>query len=810
VIKRDNNHPFSTASKQAPSTPASRQNPSLSNNAQKQNTPSDQSIAHAVSHFLLHPGSRVAIAQSDDGLKAAEFAGFTPRLQIVGLTADTVTSESASETYRLANLSFLPEPTEKDTNNAHIYDGVLNAFNLHEIYSKSNYNKAYLKYYLGLQLDQLKSGGTMVIQGYISPSNDENQCILIELSDYKSNSNRIDKISEADLLIRFSQTARPLNKNGCKGFYLEELKPRTDHTRLFRLPLKWAQEFLLRKDDRENWNNTINLEYTPFTFNSLQQEVTRQGARLVFFSPHWNRKIIEDNYVPRARLFDEDYQLMDYPATSYTAVVQKIEQPESISIREYRNSEEKPRYLNIDHVRDENSGRIYDLVYRPNKLISIIPYRRTVDGRLTVYARDNYARPIVNTIPRASTGLDGKFWSGHLVDPITYEIGLDESFTASDPRLKSVIKETTGLDVKENGHHFDGVGHYASPAMINERVETLFVEVSNPGKNQIEVKHFEDGFHETGRIKALDAQSILKAAHVGLLADGKLELAIYELMNNKGVTPETWLADTVPVGDYQPKRIAQVDDLITDKKADKKRFKQTMRSGSTLSLQRSLFIEEGQVDGETTGIKAKSMEFALPKDETLNIAVVMPLTSDKSGEILAGFQMIDYPAPGRMGDSPAQMDIPAFVLPKEVKTLFDAKKFVAKQFGVKPERVGQMGSSYFCDAGLMPQRIYPFVIASPAKGQPYLSDFIYAPIKKIDKITFRWCKPQSFMKMVAETMHTFGVMHSLSASPGRDAIMKNTQRKPKFSSLSEQNTTSVKQTKSVDVKKGNRPSNEPS
>ena len=51
--------------------------------------------------------------------------------------------------------------------------------------------------------------------------------------------------SDADLLVYYSQTARPL-ENGYEGFFLEELAPLPDRegTRLFRLLHKWAIEFI--------------------------------------------------------------------------------------------------------------------------------------------------------------------------------------------------------------------------------------------------------------------------------------------------------------------------------------------------------------------------------------------------------------------------------------------------------------------------------------------------------------------------------------------------------------------------------------
>ncbi len=759
---------------------------------------SPQSILWASSHFLLEPGSTVAMADCGRGSRANMLAHMNPHLNIVGLSHNKKAIEQANARFfadkeatdvpTLTNLSFSPilhdfTPDGKESEHSP-YDAILNSFNLHYLYSIAGYSMSRITKYLATQLSQLKLGGTLVIQGYISPDNNENHYVLLELSDYKSNNQSLSKLSEAELLIRFAQTARPLDQSGCKGFYLEEITARIDHTRLFRLPAKWANEFLLRKDNRKRWDEEINKEYTPFTFESLQAEITTLGGRLVYYAPYWDKKTLEERYEPKCRIFDEEYNLLDFPPTSYTAVVQKIEKPGSVKIHERRPSHEKPNYLKVDHVIDETSGRIYDLVSRPQKLIDIIPFVRSKEGRITVFTRENYARPFVNTVPRKGRGLDGKYWSGHLIEPITVQIDKTDSIEEDDKRLQVIVETSTGLSLKEGGQTIHGAEYYPSPLMIDEKVKTIFVEVEKPEQNSFTVKHFEAGFHKEGHIKGFDAQAILKASHVGLLADGKLEIAIYNLLTTLHITPEVWMGGEMSIGYHTPKRRVEMDDIIrdiTDK--TKKTYKQTMRSGGTLNVHRSLFVEEGYRGNETTGLKAQTMEFAVPEDETINVAVVMPLTQDKSGEVLAGFQLIDYPVPARIDGQATQMDTPAIILPREVKTIFDAKRFIAKQFGVKPDRVGQMGSSYFCETGVTPQRVYPFVVASPAKGPAFLADFIYAPIKEIAKITFKYCKPKNFISLTCETLHCLGATDAIGATPGRENIIKGSKYKPKLTKI---------------------------
>ena len=72
-------------------------------------------------------------------------------------------------------------------------------------------------------------------------------------------------LSDADLLLRFARTARPLDQRAGPGFFLEELDARAAGMRLFRLSHKWAAEFVLRKDYRGDWDVELLEEYTYFT-----------------------------------------------------------------------------------------------------------------------------------------------------------------------------------------------------------------------------------------------------------------------------------------------------------------------------------------------------------------------------------------------------------------------------------------------------------------------------------------------------------------------------------------------------------------
>src|SRR5690606_32029214 len=98
--------------------------------------------------------------------------------------------------------------------------------------------------------------------------------------------------------------ARPRQDPGCGGFFLEELPARFPRTRLFRLPYKWAYEFIMRKDDRGHWETELPMEYTFYTERGFRKELRALGARLVYSAPYWDEDIIEKKFEGHFRLYD--------------------------------------------------------------------------------------------------------------------------------------------------------------------------------------------------------------------------------------------------------------------------------------------------------------------------------------------------------------------------------------------------------------------------------------------------------------------------------------------------------------------------
>ncbi len=138
--------------------------------------------------------------------------------------------------------------------------------------------------------------------------------------------------------------------------------------------------------------------------------------------------------------------------------------------------------------------------------------------------------------------------------------------------------------------------------------------------------------------------------------------------------------------------------------------------------------------------------------------MVVPLTKDLGGEILAGFEARFLPIPARFTGSSASLAAPTFPLPKDVTSYDLAKEYVAKQFKVTADRVGKIGESYFTQIGMTPHRIYPFVVATAAYdregwgGSSGEDGFTaYSPLEEIWKLIY-WDNTKSFMTIGARLM----------------------------------------------------------
>ncbi|TAL27006.1 MAG: methyltransferase domain-containing protein, partial [Alphaproteobacteria bacterium] len=431
-------------------------------------------------HFLLPAGARVVDMGCETGEITYALAALNPRAEIIGVDRDQKSIEFARKNYRLPNLSYQESDIAIPNMEDDSVDGIINSNILHHVYSMGGYNPGEVTALLEKQMQKLKTGGTMLIRDYMMPP--EGEFVLLELPNLPSEGDTTADLSDADLLVNFSQTARPM-ASGCEGFFIEELMPRRDGTRLFRLPHKWALEFIHRKSYRKDWENELKEEYTFFTYQDYRREFARLGMRMVFSAPYSNPWVVKNCFKGRFQLYDEDYAPLGTPATNYFIVAQKVADKQSLVLEERRPSQKPVGDLQIMIVRDKKTGALHELVKRPGEYCDIVPYRITPDNRLVIYVRSGYPRPIVNAVSRGSHNLDGKKWSGHLIEPITMDtVNMTDDVEENRKMIFGYVDSYASLRAKSDESWYVGDTYFPSPDRIDEAIEPVFIEVENPQK----------------------------------------------------------------------------------------------------------------------------------------------------------------------------------------------------------------------------------------------------------------------------------------------------------------------------------------
>lgn len=672
-----------------------------------------------LAHLILDEGSRVVDMGCDDGAMTFAMAAMNPKVKFVGLDKSRRKVLRSKEKYQLHNLEYQVGDVASEEFKPESLDAIICSYILHEVYSGSRYNERIVSDALRKHFKMLKKGGTIFIRDYVHPPPDE--FVLMEMPDKPGSSGAagkdISKMSEADLLVWYSEHARPRQDPGCGGFFLEELPPRFPRTRLFRLPSKWAYEFIMRKDDRTHWESELPQEYTFFTDRQLRRELSSLGARVHYAAPHWDEKIIAERFEKSFRLYREDRTPMGPPPTGYITVAVKLPDRKSLHIEERRPSSTKQSSLRISAMRDQVTGRVYDIVGRDTNVHEILPYRVDEDGRLKIFLHDGVARSIANAVPRKGRNIDGRQWSGHMIEPVAVDDEAIGSVEAVDVRnTVKFARDYLGLKPQDNALLEDGPHFFPAPDHIDELVKTYFVEVRQP-KGAIMPKAFigyETSFQAKGLIREMDAQQVLNAIAVGLIPSGRLELQIQALFEKLEIPVERSPDEKeIPFTVSKLQTRTDVKSILQQLDQPSKRFKDIKGTGGQLRSIHSIFVEEGQTRGATTGLSSQDIDFIIHDDQTINTAVVLPLAKSMEKEIHAGFLLEHLPVPQRHNGKPGIITAPSFNLPADITNLQMAKKFIAERFGITPDMVIKLGESYYSHLGLTPQRIFPFGVTVP-------------------------------------------------------------------------------------------------
>ncbi|MCC7304985.1 MAG: methyltransferase domain-containing protein, partial [Alphaproteobacteria bacterium] len=588
-----------------------------------------------LSHLLLDEGAKVVDMGCNDGAVTYAMAAMNPKMKFIGLDKSKRQINKAKEIYQLHNLEYQIGDTVSELFEPESLDAIINSDVLHEVYSASRYNERIVSDTLRRHFKMLKKGGIMFIRDFAQPP--EGEFVLLEMPDNPSIGNDLAGLSEADLLVWYSEHARPRQDPGCGGFFLEELPPRFPKTRLFRLPHKWAYEFLMRKDDRRHWETALPVEYTFFTLRDFRRELRNFGARVQYSGPHWEEDLIEKNFEKKnIRLYDDTGALLAPPPTCFIAVAVKLAERKSLNIEERRPSPAANK-LQVTALRDQKTGKLADVVSRGMDVSEILPYRIDETGQLKIYLHDGVAKSIVNAVPRSGVNLDQREWSGHMVEAMAVDNLAMADYQPVDTKSTVLFgRDYLGLRPQDGALLEKGPDYYPSPEYIDERIFTWYLKVEKARSVAMAPKNLighNDRFQAKGTIREFDAQQILNAITVGMIPNARLELQILCLFQYLGLPAENWTGKRLNLQAGKITENKSLRALLSSSGLEEKRFREIKGTSGQLRPVHSTFVEEAQTQGTIAGLSAQDVDFVIFDDRTVNTAVVLPLKMDLKSEI---------------------------------------------------------------------------------------------------------------------------------------------------------------------------------
>jgi SAM-dependent methyltransferase len=679
-------------------------------------TSMQQKIALTTAHFPSR--GRIADMGSGSGSGTYDLARLYENLTLVGVDINPVTVEYSRNHYQLPNLTFeMGDIAEKVFANESL-DGILDSSVLHHVTSFNGFDVKQITKTLSNQVDQLKPGGVLIIRDFVVPDNAETLVYLDLLHTDGQDAGYIPELSTAALFEVFARDFRSsLNLN--EGVAFEKVAcPREDFSR-FKVTLRTAAEFVLRKDYRDHWLPELLEEYTYFSQVDFESAFRIKDLRIVVSMPLWNPWIVANRFERKFYLADADGKHVHFPPTNYLIVGEKVSKNDGVVLTESWSVEEtEPQFLSLKGYRNKATNQIYELAERPHQTIDLLPWFADADGQIFVLAKKDFPRPIVNA-DKQHKHLNRANYSGYLTEPISAIA--DFGFRIADfqrPKTEvqrsifEILEKRASLKLGEILEISEPNFYFTSAGGIDEQVESFLVQIEPWEREPCLIENYTP-FTSAGYVRELDALQVLRASHVGGMFDARLEINIYRLLRHLKRSASSWIgAEIKPV--RQNPKVKIEEDFTLEKQAVFEPCE--LKENKFLSLQRANFIE---YDSSGNHLAEHEFEYVIPCEFSKNTVAAIPFF--KTGEeILVGIEYRNLPAVQRFTGNSNLACVPAWRLPKTVSHKFDLEPFLvekfSKDFGVSHRKTWELGGSYFTSAGITPEVVYPMAFELDAEN----------------------------------------------------------------------------------------------
>ena len=218
----------------------------------------------------------------------------------------------------------------------------------------------------------------------------------------------------------------------------------------------------------------------------------------------------------------------------------------------------------------------------------------------------------------------------------------------------------------------------------------------------------------SGRVRAIEAQQLLRSAQVGGLPDARLELNVYDLLLRQGRPVDPWIGEEVlPRELTDAPQPTPLEALLS--RPPRRRFARAESSDATgfLSLRSARFEELGP-GGEV--LHAHPLEYVVPSSASgLGAATVATaLLLRRKDTFLLGIDDDDLPAAQCFTGHSELLMTPAWRLPKGNTRQRAAREWIlarlAAEYGIDAGEVWTLGGSYHPSPGSTPEVVYPWAV----------------------------------------------------------------------------------------------------
>jgi SAM-dependent methyltransferase len=700
-----------------------------------------QKVAVCAAHMMLAPGASVLDAGCANGSATAYFALKNPDVHVIGVDYDADYIKQARAQYGdIPNLEFIEADLTKLDLGDRKLDAIVNLSILHEPFSYSGYRAKTVEEIIAAELKNLKDGGIIINRDFMLPDEPDAQVYIALSTIGADEGDDYEALSDASFFEAYAEEAMSYDNGDAahhiKGFFYEDVTADVaaqigagEDKRVFAVAHQFAWEFTWRNQYRKRFENEAEEKYAFWTHKQHSDIPKSLGARVVYSAPYENPWIMQNWYQPHIGLYDENFKPLPLPPSNFISVLQKKEGAmAAIEYREHVISKTAPSYLNLKSFKNRENGHVFDMVARPGEdVIDVLPFGYDEQGDLVIVAKDGYPRPLANIRPRKSAPrIDGKIWSGHMIEPIAAaNIEGDEH-----KALKTLLSERVGIKADSiNFEHVIEQYYYPAVSELNERVHALCVELHDLPAAPLPLADGFSGFEAQGVARCFNAQSLLQAAQAGMLPEARLENNIYTLMRREGVTPKNWFGQELSLSVARDIEATPLAELLKQER-DFAVYEETAERSNWLEVVRSEFHEVAHENGRDKLIARKELEFVMPAENySINMAMGAVLVQDDDGEVLLAVRKLtgrqsQYPGVQQREGHSGLLTLPGVRLPQEVKHIQDVPQQLAKVWDIDEGDARGLGEGYFPSLGVMPYRVFPFAVTQVSSALKQSCDFV--------------------------------------------------------------------------------------